>query len=541
MAKKSKDAETETLSGDILDLIWTKVINLDPAGAWLDEALKKFTGAPEPLQTALPAIKRLLATKASREDLGRLARMERYERCFGLLYEFDDPGLKSGKLTGLREQLLNPSARGRKEKEFMAALWEGIGEVEVGSATLSDQIPDVPEKNEPFGDVRPAVGRLFKAGVKPGDLDLISRWQRFDATVELLRLFERVGITEAEEVMLHESILSAEPSGKEARPGSWPVLKEQPQKSSLIADPTQPFLVLKSVEGFGFTPDNHGLVIVPKGGNFRIVDFPSGQERAALEPKGRLNGWEFSDDGKRIFITAEPNHIYTCDAADGKVLHHFKWPQKTRNVALFKVAGKDQFLVQTASPDGIQYFQFDVHARTVGAYVPLREKTTAYRFEWRADGRALFTHLSTGAGSDLKLHAWSWPELELLWVATPPDGIPWHTASSPDGRFIAMSSMSGEIAILSAVNGERLATLKQDKQSNRVAFAPDNRHLAAGEHGTGKSASGILSLNGSGASLTPALVTVSAFASLPMAEFWARPDTGSRCSGVLTISPEATE
>ena len=78
MPKKSKPAETEALSGDIPDLLWTHVINPDPGGAWLDDALKNAASAPEPLKTALPAIQRLLATKASREDLGRVARQERY-------------------------------------------------------------------------------------------------------------------------------------------------------------------------------------------------------------------------------------------------------------------------------------------------------------------------------------------------------------------------------------------------------------------------------------------------------------------------------
>ena len=105
----------------------------------------------------------------------------------------------------------------------MAVLWEGIGDADDDGERWAKTSPQSQAKDEPFGDVDPAVVRLLKAGVPPRDLELFARWQRFDATVELLRLFERVEITEAEELLgLHESILSADPSGKEARPDSWP-------------------------------------------------------------------------------------------------------------------------------------------------------------------------------------------------------------------------------------------------------------------------------------------------------------------------------
>ncbi len=487
MPKKSKPAQTETLTGDILDLLWTHVVNPVPGGAWLDDALKNSTSAPEPLKTALPAIQRLLATKASREDLGRVARMERYERCFGLLYELDDPGLKSGQLTGLREQLLKPPARGGKEKKFMAVVWEGIGDADDDGERWAKTSPKATAKDEPFGDVDAAVARLLQAGAQPRDLELFTRWQRFDATVAALQVFERAGITESEELLgLHESILGAEPSGKEARPGSWPVAKQPHSTSQKEADPLKPILVVKSVENFSYFPHSKALVLMPKSGNLRIVEFPSGQERAVLETKGRLTGWELSDDGERIFITMEPDRIHTCAATDGKLLHQFKWPQKTRGVMLVKVTGRDQFLVQSVSPDGIQYYGYDCHSPQVGGYVPLREKTGRYRFEWRGDGKAMLAYFASGDDQHLELHSWSWPQLNQMWVARLSCEKPWHVASSDDGAFFAVSFMSGPIFVFDASTGNQIAELKSGDQSSRMAFAPDGKHLVAGEHSGGK-------------------------------------------------------
>lgn len=367
MPKKSKPAETEALSGDIPDLLWTHVINPDPGGAWLDDALKNAASAPEPLKTALPAIQRLLATKASREDLGRVARQERYERCFGLLYELDDPGLKSGKLTGLREQLLNPPARGGKEKEFVAVVWEGIGDADDDGGRWAKTSSKSAAKDEPFGDVQPAVARLLQAGAQPRDLELFTRWQRFDTTVEALRLFERAGITESEELLgLHESILSADPSGKEARPGSWPLPKTVTSRVAEQKISTQPYLMLKGVESFGFTPDSKELVVRGKSGPYRIVDAHTGDERVILAATGRLVGWEYTSDAKRILVISGRKNIIACDPKTGKVVKKFAWPGKIAALSIHKVPVGGDFLVVTATPATVnehsfQFYQWDFY------------------------------------------------------------------------------------------------------------------------------------------------------------------------------------
>lgn len=492
MPKKSKPAKTESLSGDILDLLWTHVINPDPGGAWLDDALKNSTSAPEPLKTALPAIQRLLATKASREDLGRVARLECYERCFGLLYKLDDPGLKSGQLTGLREQLIKPPARSGKEKEFMAVVWEGIGDADDDGERWAKTSPKATAKDEPFGDVDAAVARLLQAGAQPRDLELFTRWQRFDATVEALRLFERAGITESEELLgLHESILGAEPSGKEARPGSWPLAKQFPVQTTRSADPLTPFLVLKSIVGFCHSPDGKKMMVAPNAGAFRIVHPLTGETLVNISPKGRAACGEFSTDSKRVFMATEPGQIEICDGESGQFISQFKWPGKARGISLLKFPVTDELLVTTVAPDrkgGTTSTYFVADGNNLAPSEPLAlpcSKLNTVEFDFSSNGRRLIVfHGSLG---EYELLAYEWPSLKPAWIAEPPpDFGPGSLAVSGDGTMIAAASFAGTVVIYDGANGRKIDSFDVSTEPIRAAFHPTERFLALGEYGSGK-------------------------------------------------------
>jgi hypothetical protein len=77
--------------------------------------------------------------------------------------------------------------------------------------------------NEPFADVGVILKRLLAAGVSKQDLNFISRFVAYEASFGTLFLLEDPGVDES--AMLHESLLSADPSGKAGRPGSWPISK----------------------------------------------------------------------------------------------------------------------------------------------------------------------------------------------------------------------------------------------------------------------------------------------------------------------------
>ena len=486
MPKKSKPDKTETLSGDILDLLWTHVINPDPGGVWLDDAIKNSASAPEPLKTALPAIQRLLATTASREDFGRVARMERYERCFGLLYELEDPGLKSGKLTGLREQLLNPPGRGGKEKEFMAVVWEGIGDADDDGERWVKTSPKAAAKDEPFGDVDAAVARLRKAGAQPRDLELFTRWQRFDATVEALRLFERAGITESEELLgLHESILGAEPSGKEARPGSWPVPNGMPTSISK-PNSLQPYLVLKGIESFDFTPSSNELVVRGKSGPYRIVSAQTGAERVTLAATSKLAGWEFTRDGSQVLVISGTS-IVACDPETGKVLRKLTWPKKVDYLAIFPVPKGDDFLLATgtrmhADDSNSRHFRFEFCRFDGNTFQhsllasPLHADVNPLTLHFCATATGLLAVFQVKRTS---LGAWAWPELKPVWCDTNISfDSCWDLKCSTKGLFAA-AAFDGTIFVGDVSTGKVHQTLELGDAIRHLAFSPEGLHLIA--------------------------------------------------------------
>lgn len=83
----------------------------------------------------------------------------------------------------------------------------------------SERTPD-----SPFGDTGPVLKRLLAAGASRRDLSLIARQSAYEAVFGTLYALGDPGIDGNDIEMLHESLLSADPSGKEGRPGSAPLV-----------------------------------------------------------------------------------------------------------------------------------------------------------------------------------------------------------------------------------------------------------------------------------------------------------------------------
>jgi hypothetical protein len=76
--------------------------------------------------------------------------------------------------------------------------------------------------NAPFSDVGPALKRLLTLGASRRDLSLIVRHAAYEEAFTVLSLLSDPGVDDNEIEGLHESILSADPSGKEGSAGSAP-------------------------------------------------------------------------------------------------------------------------------------------------------------------------------------------------------------------------------------------------------------------------------------------------------------------------------
>ena len=78
------------------------------------------------------------------------------------------------------------------------------------------------DPNAPFADLGPALKRLLALGASRRDLSLLVRHAAYEEAFTVLSLLSDPGVDGNDIEGLHESILSADPSGKEGRPGSAP-------------------------------------------------------------------------------------------------------------------------------------------------------------------------------------------------------------------------------------------------------------------------------------------------------------------------------
>jgi transposase-like protein len=85
------------------------------------------------------------------------------------------------------------------------------------------------DNGAPFADFGPLLTRLTELGATRRELSLFARAIAYRGAFNTLYALEDPGIDEKGPSSLYESILSADPSGREGRPGSAPAREEQRQ------------------------------------------------------------------------------------------------------------------------------------------------------------------------------------------------------------------------------------------------------------------------------------------------------------------------
>ena len=108
-------------------------------------------------------------------------------------------------------------------KQFLRELWNDIINLPLEEHWIDNLIRS--SETNPrgsFSETGIALKRLLALGASRRDLSLLNRWASYEAVFQTLYMFEDPGIDEDDRAMLHESLLSADPSGKEGREGSAP-------------------------------------------------------------------------------------------------------------------------------------------------------------------------------------------------------------------------------------------------------------------------------------------------------------------------------
>jgi hypothetical protein len=108
-------------------------------------------------------------------------------------------------------------------EQFLRLVWDDVINGPMRGSWIQNRI--TASKKEPggaFADAGAALERVMAKGVADRDLSLIVRAGIYEAVFSLLYMLDDPGVDGGNVFMLQESLLSADPSTKEGRPGSAP-------------------------------------------------------------------------------------------------------------------------------------------------------------------------------------------------------------------------------------------------------------------------------------------------------------------------------
>lgn len=110
-------------------------------------------------------------------------------------------------------------------EDLLAHLWTEVINIQLRPEGLGQVIAYAKRRpDDPLTDSGPALERLLALGADPRDLCLLMRNTACEAVFSTLYAIGDPGVEGNDVFMLHEDLLSADPSGREGRPGSasWP-------------------------------------------------------------------------------------------------------------------------------------------------------------------------------------------------------------------------------------------------------------------------------------------------------------------------------
>lgn len=106
-------------------------------------------------------------------------------------------------------------------QDLAGYLWKEVINTHLRDDALDNVIKNCKrDPDGPFGDTGPAIERLLIAGASKRDLNLVLRSIAYEAVFATLYAIGDPGVDNDDVFMLHEELLSADPSGTDGRPGS---------------------------------------------------------------------------------------------------------------------------------------------------------------------------------------------------------------------------------------------------------------------------------------------------------------------------------
>jgi WD40 repeat protein len=323
------------------------------------------------------------------------------------------------------------------QAEFLALVWENINRAMQehwieGTIRESEKNP-----NAPFADVGPALKRLLALGASRQDLSLVVRLSNYEQAFTLLYKLSDPGIDDDEIDGLHESLLTADPSGLDGRPGSAPVLQTEPapksnRRKKKAVEPKKATASERTLLGRServcFSLDGRWLATL--NGGLTLWKGPGIEEPENLATIGNACELAFSPDSRLLAIKNTTGQIVLIDLSTRTTKVDFRNTKDGQGTNI--VFGADSQHVIDATWEGSHI------ARTLNGKTTFHERFDGEKVTGvlrHPDGRYWFRHEQRG----YRMLGRTWPFRagEFDEVAIPLDE--YHDAIfSPDGRLLTL-------------------------------------------------------------------------------------------------------
>ncbi|MCK6474596.1 MAG: hypothetical protein L6R28_22995 [Planctomycetes bacterium] len=104
-------------------------------------------------------------------------------------------------------------------QEFLSHIWTDCINSNLREGWLDVLVQGSTEKSSaPFGDAGSIVKRMLDSGVPHKDICRFAQFVAYETAYGVLYSLDDPGVDDGDVLMLHESLLSADPSGREGRP-----------------------------------------------------------------------------------------------------------------------------------------------------------------------------------------------------------------------------------------------------------------------------------------------------------------------------------
>ncbi len=353
------------------------------------------------------------------------------------------------------------------QDKFLDALWRDNINSGMDGKWIAEFIKDAKRRPDgAFAEVGPILKNMLDKGISKEDICRLMRLTRYEALFDAFFNLEEDPLPADEFEGIHESFLSADPSGLEAAPGSWPLPKRQPRKKSGPADAGAPLLTVKKPYSFAFSP---AARLVAASHDGKIWNIDSGKEAAKCQLYPHTSRVQFSPDGSRLAASNTAGIIAMFDSRSGERIFTHKMGEQG-NCLLFSPDGKllladnwDGKLFVWQSADGTPLLTQDLDDLSIDS------------ISFRAKGDCVLT-LNPKCSMEHYLSIWGKnlkSEISRTQIKRPCVKM-WLEPS--EGKRAVIETLD-EISLIEVPSGKIIADL-QGVEPKAAVFSPDKKWVA---------------------------------------------------------------